>query len=90
METVKLKTQVSHTIEKEVELPYYRKSNCHFWKVIAKDRVIQVTDAIGSCAIETSVYIGSCLVNSDEDSNEKEFNEAFQKAVLCITEDKNK
>jgi len=69
------KTVVTH---KEIELPYYSKSICHFYKVYSEKHCISVTDLTeheSICNQDSSLAFGS----GNKKSNEAEFKKAFDR-----------
>lgn len=61
----------------EVELPFYKKSNCSYYKVYSEKKCIQV------CTLETSEDIGNvtnrCAFINTEDCTKKEFDQAYER-----------
>ena len=80
---IKVETKKTTVTYKEIELPYYAKSNCHFYKVYSPDNTICVTDLGGheSIGIYNSLL---ALEHSNKKSNEKEFKKAFDKITKIL------
>jgi uncharacterized protein YpbB len=75
---MKIKITETLTREVEIELPSYKKSNCHFWKIYSEEKAICVTNLEGYYEIgEQTIQVA--LKSGDEESNEEEFNEAFER-----------
>ena len=81
-----MKISFKETIEKEIEIefPYYSKSTCHFFKVISENESMTVCylDKY-ECSIERKCYVTPMSLTS-EPSNEKEFNDAFNKVSKLL------
>ncbi len=58
--------------EVEIELPDYRKSNCHFWKVFSEKTAIQITELGISNGINET-YASIAYARGCEDSTKEEF-----------------
>jgi hypothetical protein len=75
---IKIETKKTTVSYKEIELPYYTGSICHFYKIYSQDDAICVTDLSGHESI--SIQRASlALGNKNNKSNEKEFKKAFNK-----------
>jgi hypothetical protein len=71
------------TTYKFVDLPYYSKSNCHFYKVYDVEKCICVTN-LGSHE-SIAIHHSEMGLNPDlTESNEKEFKEAFDKITKIL------
>jgi hypothetical protein len=80
---IKIETKKTTVTYKEIELPYYTKSSCHFYKVYSADNTICVTDLGGHESI--GIYNSSlALEHSNNKSNEKEFKKAFDKITKIL------
>ena len=81
-----MKITVNKTVpqEVEIELPHYRKSNCHFWKIISDKTCICVTILSGKVSIDNSITPMIGIQTADTESTEQEFNEAFHRALSEI------
>jgi len=90
METLKTKITIRHSEEKEIEipLPHYRKSSCHFYKVISKDLVIQVFVGykLDRWSVVTS-YLAHAM--AEDECTEKDFNDAFNSVMSKMLADVN-
>lgn len=75
-----LKVTETKVKEVEVELPLYRKSICHFWKVISENKSIKVTDLFNNYEIASQNYT-SAFDNDNEDSTEEEFINAYNRVL---------
>jgi len=65
-----------------VELPYYSKDSCHYYKINEKGRTIQVTDLDDHFGIQDSYQhfaLGEIL--DVEEIAESEFNAAFERVL---------
>jgi len=76
-----MKIQITESTEKtiEIELPAYRKSICHYYKVYSNEHCIQVCDIDSSTSI---ARYHSGLAYSDkriEDCSKEEFEENYNK-----------
>ena len=63
---------------KTIELPYYLKTSCHFYKIYDADNAICITDLGG----HESIFISRtdiALSCADKKSNAKEFEAAFDR-----------
>lgn len=73
-------TITKSTTEKvNVELPYYSKNSCYFFKVIAEDKCIAIHEGLSHCGIEQWFHSGPAFESGELISNESEFNEAFER-----------
>ena len=81
-----MKTTITKTeeVEIEIDLPnYVWDKSCHWYKIIDKDNVIQVTHAghvssISTCGLHLAIHM------KWEECTEQEFNEAFNKALSKV------
>jgi hypothetical protein len=81
---VEIKSIETTTISKSVKLPYYTKSNCHFFKVYSEAHCICATDLDGNYGIV--VIDSSIALKSDhKESNETEFKVGFEKVLKIIS-----
>ena len=76
---MKLITHKSVQEEHEIELPHYRVSNNHFFKIISEERSVMVH--LGWDEQGTGCSVGNCFTetafNGSTESNEEDFNKAF-------------
>lgn len=79
MKITRTKT-VTSTIDVTIEFPYYSKSGVHWFKVTDENTCIQVTMAKYIHTQITQTYVCLAFNESCEDSNEEEFNNAFNSA----------
>lgn len=81
---IEIKTIKQVTTSKFVELPYYTKSNCHFYKVYSSTHCVCVTNLEGHYSIsiiDSSIALGS----SNKESNESQFKKGFEKVLKAIS-----
>ena len=75
---IKIETSKKVTSYKEIELPYYSKSICHFYKVYSEKHCISVTDLTEHESI--GIHHSSLALGSDnKKSSEAEFKKAFDR-----------
>ena len=67
----------STTEEIDIQLPYYSKTNVHFFKVIDERSSICIHDGSDSFGIEKRFHTASCFDLDNMPSNKEEFDEAF-------------
>ena len=73
----------SVTREVEVEFPVYKKTSCHFYRVLSETDCVQVTDLGGYYGINTT-FFSLAFSSTNEDSTEEEFNEAFERVMNIL------
>ena len=80
---IKIEKKESISTFTEVELPYYTKSNCHFFKIYSDKHCIKITELKGyeSISIQDA---GLAIGHSDVISNEAEFKKSFRRISNII------
>ena len=80
-----MKITVTESTEKEVEvsLPAYRKSICHFYRVLSEDDCIIITDLGGHYGINQT-QSSTAFRDTNVESSEAEFNEAFDRVLKLL------
>lgn len=61
----------------EVELPFYKKGICHWYKVYQEDRCLRVCDLNNH--EEIGLINNDCAFMSTEDCTKEEFDQAYEK-----------
>ena len=82
-----MEIRIKKTIEEKVNvaLPFYRKDNCHHYKVYSENNCIQVTDLdTYSCGIQIG-HIGLAISETNVECTQEEFEEAFNKVKEQLT-----
>lgn len=84
MNTVKIQVHTNTVVTevKEITLPYYSKSNCHFYKVFNESQCISVTTLPTHRAIDV---VHSELAFNNKECTEIEFQLAFKKVAKYLT-----
>lgn len=83
---IEVKNTVTKTKKVKIELPYYTKSICHWYKVIDEKTVIQVT-CMGSSLHDWNNSISFSHVESalkEKKTTENEFLKAYNKVLNQI------
>lgn len=76
-----MKIEIKESVTKcvEIELPYYAKKGCHFFKLYSEKNCLKVCDLEGHESIGVS-HAGIVFIdNENKDSNEIEFREAYER-----------
>lgn len=63
----------------DIELPYYSKTNCHFFKVLAKDKCIKVYEGDDACSIEQYNFLSISVNTDNQPSDAAEFEAAYER-----------
>lgn len=79
MKITRTKT-VTSTIDVTIEFPYYSKSGVHWFKVTDENTCIMVTFSKYVQPTICQTFVNLAFEESNKDSNEEEFNNAFNSA----------
>lgn len=79
MSTIEIETKQIVTKKVNISLPFYSKTNCHFFKATSDKQSYCIHEGMDSCSIEQRFHVSLCFDSSNEPSNEQEFNEAFER-----------
>lgn len=79
MKITRTKT-VTSTIDVTIDFPYYSKYGIHYYKVTDENTCIMVTFSKWIHPMISQTYVSLAFNESCEDSNEEEFNNAFNSA----------
>lgn len=83
---IEVKSTTTKVKKVKIELPYYTKSNCHWYKIIDENTVIQVT-YMGSSLSNWNNSIQFSTIESalqDKKTTENEFLKAYNKVLNQI------
>lgn len=81
---IEVKNTITKTKKVKIELPYYTKSNCHWYKVIDENTVIEV--CYMSCLTEYN-HVSFSNINQalkEKKTTENEFLKAYNKVLNQI------
>ena len=83
---IEVKNTVVKTKKVNIELPYYTKSSCHYYKVIDEKTVIQVTRMSSNRFFEHNMISFSSLgvALKEKKTTEKQFLNAYNKVLNQI------
>lgn len=81
-----MKIEISETIKKEVEieLPHYRKTSCHYYKIFSPDHCVQICTAKNMETI--GIHHAGLAYNGPghEDCGKEDFEKSFTETVSII------
>lgn len=83
-----MKLEITHTekVEVDIELPYFSSNNCTAYKIIDKNKAIQVSFASTEIGIFITPYYQSCFLKSCAHSQitEEKFNELYNEVKKLL------